>query len=1730
MRIVDGNLMFDDDLVIERSDQAPKEFGELAEKLTELPVRPDLTIKDWKLDQKSFQDTAKVAAAQRTIDQLRPDIPLLLLPVRLETRFTSKKPRTLQVRVFPDQIALDGLERRLSETEIEEGREFLKEYDAAEDHEQKQGLWAAFCGLRDPTRAAWIVHCLNSGEARKRNSGDAETPAKAPLLPDCWLVTGRAGGKTFHASGNPIPQDLAFSPDLAPEIQPTGDLALDPAVAWMVDFEEALNNGMALEIPLPSAAQDAIDELFVVGVRTQGFEKDRKPLPPAHGSRLFEKLLEAHNYDWGGGFVPAGTATNNTNSVRTDWAFNKPDLEALRMRELEGTEAALSLPDIDDDGDRALRPIEGLAASTGHDTNFDQAMRAFGLDESTVLRRFEHRQGHERAAARAMNRLLWPVTVGEMLSDLLGGPGDRNVVPPDATEFMEQWFCEELTGGNPLPALRSAATTYGLLPIESFTHRTRKEQSTVEGESREELGERLRNLLPEWQSAVRNVLRLAERPEALDGFKDPTERYLGILRQDSSPAGYEVNGASNLRGWPQLLYALGENIVHPKNDPVDVYEAFESDRSVAFLLTGDMTTAGGNIILEDWAVTTVTYKARDLLSELWRAAGLTHYRVWPETFGNGAHQEKTLRSKIKLLDVTLNPDSAVFPAISNVRGQSRYQNIKFEISREDLYDQLIRPVKDHIVKIRDALQAMLDLVVDHRLDNSQFLQAGNPPDYLYKGIVGDQDVDPRISWLGFHETTPWPDDKLVEVDQGANTVPVSDYLLELAGYAESRRTGAEAPERTRFPKGDTPLLYTLLRTAIRRADIKPDPISKVIDAEFDRQELEQGKPTKLEPDRISELTERIKGVGSRRSQGGRRERPTSLERTLARRNPDELKSLAAQLRQDAKRKADDKKFPAKDAGKLAAELERVAKLPPDSLQAELTGKAKLRRTSQLLRMQNGLETLAKLNAEQVELLMQQTLGLASWRLDAWLTSLTTKRLLELRDDDAKTRLGLQVGAFGWVEDLRRDPRTAKEAHEVRSQGFIHTPSLTHAKAAAVLRSGWNAYGDKREESPLAVDLSSERMRFAEWAFAAISRGQDPGDILGREFERVLRNRFDAPEWIFPIRQAVQTMADEEPDPNLPVVDGLELHRQWKADPARFKKLAREELERVGGSNRLEFASVTRALQILAERIDALADAGLAEAMFALVQGNPDRAGAQLSAISDGITGPSELQMLSTAPAAVTQTHRIVMLASDGYSWSDNSNFNCPLDTADPASAAIAARNVASPSDMRFRYAISQSDGSRRLQGEIAWSDLIEANSSFAGGALLFIKGLPDDGWSQECETAMRLKAFLTRQDPESLAGGDLEIHPTDDTVGRLELALAWREVLFTARALHPRDCGANIEDGTAQLALGRLEERCAAIEEPWLEAAQRLMSFLPEPVDGNPHPEGQTPPDTIYRTIEALLRTGWSVPLPLFLSRQDSVEQAYAAAWSLVPKLREVRAAIRELPEPGDDTDARARRARACLKLLLGANAAFAAEFHPADPSGVNSALRAASERTQDSPIALHGWLEKMAYVREPLRRLNDAALLSDCSEGSTGPLELAVAQWPHGTDKPWIAIAPPMGREGPSISWLMAGPIDTHAPDQPVAGIVIDEVIDKVPANTVNTGVALHFDAPNCEAPQTLLLALPPEGESWNHELLLDTLSDCFSMAKMRPVDSDSMPDFNALLPAIFLDSGIKPGGDDGE
>ena len=65
--------------------------------------------------------TSPAKAPQTIAFDLTTDVPLLLLPIRLETRFRGTE---LLIRVYPDAVHVDTFERRLTEVEIQWGKHF----------------------------------------------------------------------------------------------------------------------------------------------------------------------------------------------------------------------------------------------------------------------------------------------------------------------------------------------------------------------------------------------------------------------------------------------------------------------------------------------------------------------------------------------------------------------------------------------------------------------------------------------------------------------------------------------------------------------------------------------------------------------------------------------------------------------------------------------------------------------------------------------------------------------------------------------------------------------------------------------------------------------------------------------------------------------------------------------------------------------------------------------------------------------------------------------------------------------------------------------------------------------------------------------------------------------------------------------------------------------------------------------------------------------------------------------------------------------------------------------------------------------------------------------------------------------------------------------------------------------------------------------------------------------
>ena len=177
---------------------------------------------------------------------------------------------------------------------------------------------------------------------------------------------------------------------------------------------------------------------------------------------------------------------------------------------------------------------------------------------------------------------------------------------------------------------------------------------------------------------------------------------------------------------------------------------------------------------------------------------------------------------------------------------------------------------------------------------------------------------------------------------------------------------------------------------------------------------------------------------------------------------------------------------------------------------------------------SALDILSARTGIELNALMSETLDACGFRIDAWVTSLATRRLNVLRQATewwTSPIANSLIGAYGWLEDVRpRNPGGGAAARP--SAGFVHAPSLAHAATTAVLRSGYVAHEQSGGSSSLAVDLSSERVRRAQWLLEGVRSGQPLGALLGYRFERALhQQRLDV--YIAPFRTLAALKGQDE---------------------------------------------------------------------------------------------------------------------------------------------------------------------------------------------------------------------------------------------------------------------------------------------------------------------------------------------------------------------------------------------------------------------------------------------------------------------------------------------------------------------------------------------------------------------------------------------------------------------------
>jgi hypothetical protein len=716
----------------------------------------------------------------------------------------------------------------------------------------------------------------------------------------------------------------------------------------------------------------------------------------------------------------------------------------------------------------------------------------------------------------------------------------------------------------------------------------------------------------------------------------------------------------------------------------------------------------------------------------------------------------------------------------------------------------------------------------------------------------------------------------------------------------------------------------------------------------------------------------------------------------------------------------------------------------------------------LREMRQALGVLAATPVPDLEQHLAATLDVTSHRIDAWITSLATRRLADLRT--AKPT-GLVVGGYGWVEDLR--PATPGAAVVVPDEpdpvvaaaddpGFIHAPSLTQASAAAVLREAHLSHGGQ-PDSPHAVELTSARARLARQLFDGVRQGQPLGALLGYTFERQLHEAgrddlIDDFRTIAPLPGAADRRI---------VVDGLRLARKWSEAPASVMASPDDTMRRI--------------LDSLESAVDAAADAVSAEAAFQMLRGNTARAGATLDAIATGETTPPDLSVLRTPRTGIVVTHRLAAFVAatepQPTGWAPRAG--SPRALADPALDSWAGRLLGTATGIKARVVVGG------VATDVALSDLGLTPIDLVwatGGA----EGIPAE-----------ISARLLRA--AGVGDGAIDLSRDAGGLGDLvELATRLQRLLAGARPLDAADLQAPHADPDSRLDLNEFRQRVEAAEQSFLKAHEALRAAV----------QAET---GLPEAMEAVAAFGVPGAIPV---AGGELAQALALLAETTRRTTPVAAeAAADAPTPRDELIARLRR-------IFGAGFLALPRFTMANASDVAASLADDALLGTDR-LAAYTWLTRMSRIREPLGRLSRA--FGEAEVLGRPGLDLKVAQVAHQPGKGWVGgqlegdIA-----EGVASLVLQDAPTDLGGS---LGGLLVDEWTEIVPRQNETTGIAFQYDPPDASAPQAILLAVPPViGTPWTVGGLNRVLLETLELARLRGVNPASLGDALHYLPATYL------------
>jgi hypothetical protein len=777
----------------------------------------------------------------------------------------------------------------------------------------------------------------------------------------------------------------------------------------------------------------------------------------------------------------------------------------------------------------------------------------------------------------------------------------------------------------------------------------------------------------------------------------------------------------------------------------------------------------------------------------------------------------------------------------------------------------------------------------------------------------------------------------------------------------------------------------------------------------------------------------------------------------------------------------------------------------------LSGDSPLKPISDAL---NGLSTQPVADLERV---FTENLDLAAHRLDAFVTGLATRRFIGFRKGEFQGEHSptTYLGGYGIVENVVPATQTTRQVNgttvnvQLDNGGYVHAPSLRHATTAAILRSGRMA--EKSDPTKYAIELPSDRARRARLLVDGIRDGLPLGELLGFQLESELRaGTAPQPEAIIlALRQLYPLVANKSGlDPGQPadgiaaanVVDGQLVRQAAAGNTIPF------------GTNAVLAngkTAILTAVKDLNDTVDAIGDLEMSEAVYQVAAGDVASAEAAMNFLPDG-SNPPQSEVTTSPSAGIPVSHRVAVLIEEQPAlppspWSLGKSPRGQVDAfaeawvgslldpthatatasfqlnGQPHSGSVSVAQMPNIGPLDF-LALAQST-SVSGQGSPLDRHLVAAfQQQFPGATGITLTGYdsPSRGPSipQLIEIARALGAVLGGA--RELAAADLVLTPDDVPAGSLTTLAGTLQTQVSNALVALQNVVSDLSNIDARTAL--------------TEASAYQAEAFPDPSGDNS-----------------------DLPVLLMSAKGElgrRVTDAQAAAPGTSPS----------------DADAIAAYINQ-LRIIFGRNTLVVLPAAVPPGSGeLGQSLTALDQPldltdqtldfTNPDTFAPHQapgrYLQQASRMHERLaawRRFN----LYAGAQGGFSP-RVSVAQLPFVAGESWVGRVAPTDSRTSLLFISASGQTALPDPSKNWRGLLLDQWTELVPASTVETGLAFHYDSQNSEAPQVILMGMHSgQTGGWTLTELQAIVNETMDLALIRPVDSE-LVGLGQLVPAICL------------